>query len=99
MKPFSIALLAWLFIGGLLRPWLPAEQIDSFIAGLTLLDAPSCTAMVFVWGNLSRGEPHFTLTQVALNNVIMVFAFAPIVRLLLGLAAITVPWDTLLLSG
>jgi ACR3 family arsenite transporter len=98
VKPFSMALLAWLFIGGLFRPWLPAEQIDSYIAGLILLAAAPCTAMVFVWSNLSRGEPHFTLTQVALNDVIMVFAFAPIVGLLLGLAAITVPWDTLLLS-
>ncbi len=98
VKPFSMALLAWLFIGWLFRPWLPAEQIDSYIAGLILLAAAPCTAMVFVWSNLSRGEPHFTLTQVALNDVIMVFAFAPIVGLLLGLAAITVPWDTLLLS-
>jgi ACR3 family arsenite transporter len=98
VKPFSMALLAWLFIGVLFRPWLPADQIDSYIAGLILLAAAPCTAMVFVWSNLSRGEPHFTLTQVALNDVIMVFAFAPIVGLLLGLAAITVPWDTLLLS-
>jgi ACR3 family arsenite transporter len=98
VKPFSMALLAWVFIGWLFRPWLPAEQIDSYIAGLILLAAAPCTAMVFVWSNLSRGEPHFTLTQVALNDVIMVFAFAPIVGLLLGLAAITVPWDTLLLS-
>jgi hypothetical protein len=85
VKPFSMALLAWLFIGWLFRPWLPAEQIDSYIAGLILLAAAPCTAMVFVWSNLSRGEPHFTLTQVALNDVIMVFAFAPIVGLLLGL--------------
>lgn len=98
VKPFSMALLAWLFIGGLFRPWLPAEQIDSYIAGLILLAAAPCTAMVFVWSNLSRGEPHFTLSQVALNDVIMIFAFAPIVALLLGLSSITVPWDTLLLS-
>ena len=98
VKPFSMALLAWLFIGGLFRPWLPAEQIDSYIAGLILLAAAPCTAMVFVWSHLSRGEPHFTLTQVALNDVIMVFAFAPVVGLLLGLSAITVPWETLLLS-
>ncbi len=98
VKPFSMALLAWLFIGGLFRPWLPAEQIDSYIAGLILLAAAPCTAMVFVWSNLTRGEPHFTLSQVALNDVIMIFAFAPIVALLLGLSAITVPWDTLLLS-
>ncbi|MFI0377933.1 MAG: arsenic resistance protein, partial [Candidatus Thiodiazotropha sp.] len=78
--------------------WLPAEQIDSYIAGLILLAAAPCTAMVFVWSNLSNGEPHFTLTQVALNDTIMVFAFAPIVALLLGISAISVPWDTLLLS-
>ena len=82
----------------LFRPYLPAEQIDSYIAGLILLAAAPCTAMVFVWSKLSDGEPHFTLSQVALNDVIMVFAFAPIVGLLLGLSAITVPWDTLLLS-
>ena len=98
VKPFSMALLAWLFIGWLFRPYLPAEQIDSYIAGLILLAAAPCTAMVFVWSHLSRGEPHFTLSQVALNDVIMVFAFAPIVGLLLGLSAIVVPWDTLLLS-
>ncbi|MGD2141785.1 MAG: ACR3 family arsenite efflux transporter [Burkholderiales bacterium] len=98
VKPFSMALLGWLFIGGLFRTWLPAEQIDSYIAGLIILAAAPCTAMVFVWSHLSKGEPHFTLSQVALNDVIMVFAFAPIVGLLLGLSAITVPWDTLLLS-
>jgi len=98
VKPFSMALLAWLFIGYLFRDYLPAEQIDSYIAGLIILAAAPCTAMVFVWSHLMRGEPHFTLSQVALNDVIMVFAFAPIVGLLLGLSAITVPWDTLLLS-
>ena len=98
VKPFSMALLGWLFIGWLFRPYLPADQIDSYIAGLILLAAAPCTAMVFVWSNLSDGEPHFTLSQVALNDVIMVFAFAPIVGLLLGLSAITVPWETLLLS-
>lgn len=98
VKPFSMALLGWLFIANLFRDWLPAEQIDSYIAGLILLAAAPCTAMVFVWSNLSDGEPHFTLSQVALNDVIMVFAFAPIVGLLLGLASITVPWNTLLLS-
>ncbi|MBI1285937.1 MAG: ACR3 family arsenite efflux transporter [Thiobacillus sp.] len=98
VKPFSMALLGWLFIGGLFRPWLPAEQIDSYIAGLIILAAAPCTAMVFVWSHLSKGEPHFTLSQVALNDVIMVFAFAPVVGLLLGLSAITVPWATLLLS-
>lgn len=98
VKPFSMALLGWLFIGWLFRPWLPAEQIDSYIAGLIILAAAPCTAMVFVWSHLSKGEPHFTLSQVALNDVIMIFAFAPIVGLLLGLSAITVPWDTLLLS-
>ncbi|MDE2182307.1 MAG: ACR3 family arsenite efflux transporter [Alphaproteobacteria bacterium] len=98
VKPFSMALLGWLFIGVLFRPFLPPGQIDSYIAGLILLAAAPCTAMVFVWSNLSKGEPHFTLTQVALNDTIMVFAFAPIVGLLLGLSAITVPWQTLLLS-
>ena len=98
VKPFSMALLGWIFIGWLFRPYLPADQINSYIAGLILLAAAPCTAMVFVWSNLSHGEPHFTLSQVALNDVIMVFAFAPIVGLLLGLSAITVPWETLLLS-
>jgi arsenite transporter len=98
VKPFSMALLAWIFIRGLFSAWLPAEHIDGYIAGLILLAAAPCTAMVFVWSHLSDGEPHFTLTQVALNDVIMVFAFAPIVGLLLGLSAISVPWDTLFLS-
>ena len=98
VKPFSMALLAWVFIRWLFADWLPAEQIDSYIAGLIILAAAPCTAMVFVWSNLSGGEPHFTLTQVALNDTIMIFAFAPIVGLLLGLSAITVPWDTLFLS-
>ncbi len=98
VKPFSMALLGWLFIGWLFRPYLPADQIDSYIAGLIMLAAAPCTAMVFVWSNLSDGEPHFTLTQVALNDTIMVFAFAPIVGLLLGISAITVPWETLFLS-
>lgn len=98
VKPFSMALLGWLFIGWLFRSYLPADQIDSYIAGLILLAAAPCTAMVFVWSNLSNGEPHFTLSQVALNDVIMVFAFAPLVGLLLGLSAITVPWETLVLS-
>ena len=98
VKPFSMALLGWLFIGWVFRPYLPADQINSYIAGLILLAAAPCTAMVFVWSNLSDGEPHFTLSQVALNDLIMVFAFAPIVGLLLGLSAITVPWETLLLS-
>ena len=98
IKPFSMAFLGWLFIGWLFKPYLPADQIASYIAGLILLAAAPCTAMVFVWSNLSDGEPHFTLSQVALNDVIMVFAFAPIVGLLLGLSAITVPWETLLLS-
>ncbi len=98
VKPFSMALLGWIFIAHLFRPFLPADQIDSYIAGLILLAAAPCTAMVFVWSNLSKGEPNFTLSQVALNDVIMVVAFAPIVGLLLGLSAITVPWDTLLIS-
>src|SRR6266853_1789554 len=98
VKPFSMALLGWLFVGWLFRPWLPAAQIDSYIAGLIILAAAPCTAMVFVWSNLTDGDPNFTLSQVALNDTIMVFAFAPIVGLLLGLSAITVPWQTLFLS-
>ncbi len=98
VKPFSMAALGMLFIGTLFQPYLPADQISSYIAGLILLAAAPCTAMVFVWSNLSDGEPHFTLTQVALNDIIMIFAFAPIVGLLLGLSAITVPWETLLFS-
>lgn len=98
VKPFSMAALAMLFIGTLFRPYLPAGEIDSYIAGLILLAAAPCTAMVFVWSNLCDGEPHFTLSQVALNDVIMVFAFAPIVALLLGISAIVVPWETLFLS-
>lgn len=98
VKPFSMALLAWLFIRNLFSGWLPADQLDSYIAGLILLAAAPCTAMVFVWSNLSDGHPGFTLSQVALNDVIMVFAFAPIVALLLGISSIHVPWDTLLLS-
>src|SRR5215469_1886137 len=98
VKPFSMALLGWLFIGYLFRRWLPAGEIDSYIAGLILLAAAPCTAMVFVWSSLTGGEPNFTLTQVTLNDTIMVLAFAPIVGLLLGLSAITVPWETLFLS-
>ena len=98
VKPFSMALLAWIFIAHLFRPWLPADQIASYTAGLILLAAAPCTAMVFVWSNLVEGEPHFTLSQVALNDTIMVVAFAPLVGLLLGLSSITVPWDTLILS-
>ena len=98
VKPFSMALLGWIFIRHLFAPLLPAEQIDSYIAGLILLAAAPCTAMVFVWSRLSHGDPLFTLSQVALNDTIMVFAFAPLVGLLLGLSAITVPWDTLVTS-
>ena len=98
VKPFSMALLAWLFIRHWFAPYLPAEQIDSYIAGLILLAAAPCTAMVFVWSNLCDGEPKFTLSQVAINDIIMLFAFAPIVALLLGLSSINVPWDTLALS-
>ena len=93
-----MALLGWLFIRVLFAPWLPADQIDSYIAGLILLAAAPCTAMVFVWSRLTNGDPLFTLTQVALNDLIMVFAFAPLVGLLLGMSAIIVPWDTLLTS-
>jgi len=98
IKPFSMAFLGWLFIRHLFAPLLPPEQIDSYIAGLILLAAAPCTAMVFVWSRLTNGDPYFTLSQVALNDVIMVFAFAPIVALLLGVASIAVPWDTLLTS-
>ena len=98
VKPFSMALLGWLFIRHLFAPYLPAEQLDSYIAGLILLAAAPCTAMVFVWSRLVNGEPLFTLSQVALNDAIMVFAFAPLVALLLGMSAIIVPWDTLLVS-
>jgi ACR3 family arsenite transporter len=98
VKPFSMALLGWLFIRGLFADYLPADQLDSYIAGLILLAAAPCTAMVFVWSRLSDGDANFTLTQVALNDTIMIFAFAPIVGLLLGLSAITVPWNTLFLS-
>ncbi|HVA28779.1 MAG TPA: ACR3 family arsenite efflux transporter [Candidatus Baltobacteraceae bacterium] len=98
VKPFSMAAFAWFFIGHAFARYLPPHQIESYIAGLILLAAAPCTAMVFVWSNLSDGEPHFTLTQVALNDTLMVFAFAPIVGLLLGISAITVPWETLLLS-
>ncbi len=98
IKPFSIALLAFIFIRHVFAPYLPAAQIDSYIAGLILLAAAPCTAMVFVWSQLTDGDPYFTLTQVAANGVIMIFAFAPIVGLLLGLSAITVPWNTLLIS-
>jgi len=98
VKPFSMALLGWLFIRQLFAPYLPADQLDSYIAGLILLAAAPCTAMVFVWSRLTGGNPLFTLTQVALNDSIMVVAFAPLVALLLGLSAITVPWDTLLTS-
>jgi ACR3 family arsenite transporter len=98
VKPFSMALLGWVFIRHLFAPYLPAEQLDSYIAGLILLAAAPCTAMVFVWSRLTNGNPLFTLSQVALNDSIMVFAFAPLVGLLLGMSAITVPWDTLLTS-
>ncbi|MGE4436312.1 MAG: ACR3 family arsenite efflux transporter [Achromobacter pulmonis] len=98
VKPFSMALLGWLFIRHVFAAWLPADQLDSYIAGLILLAAAPCTAMVFVWSRLTGGDPVFTLSQVALNDTIMVFAFAPLVGLLLGLSAITVPWDTLLVS-
>ena len=98
VKPFSMAFLGWFFIRILFAPMLPAEQIDSYIAGLILLAAAPCTAMVFVWSRLSNGHPLFTLSQVAINDLIMIFAFAPLVAFLLGISAITVPWDTLLIS-
>lgn len=98
VKPFSMALLAWLFIRHLFAGLLPVEQIDSYIAGLILLAAAPCTAMVFVWSGLCGGEPKFTLSQVAINDAIMLFLFAPLVALLLGLSSITVPWNTLFIS-
>ncbi|MFY8104902.1 MAG: arsenic resistance protein, partial [Ramlibacter sp.] len=98
VKPFSMAFLGWLFVRQLFAPWLPADQLDSYIAGLILLAAAPCTAMVFVWSRLTHGDPLFTLSQVALNDSIMVVAFAPLVGLLLGMSAIVVPWDTLLTS-
>jgi ACR3 family arsenite transporter len=98
VKPFSMALLGWVFVRHLFAPYLPADQLDSYIAGLILLAAAPCTAMVFVWSRLTNGHPLFTLSQVALNDVIMVFAFAPIVALLLGLSSIVVPWATLITS-
>jgi ACR3 family arsenite transporter len=98
VKPFSMALLGWIFIRHVFAPLLPPTQLDSYIAGLILLAAAPCTAMVFVWSQLCKGDPYFTLSQVALNDAIMVVAFAPVVALLLGLSSITVPWDTLLTS-
>jgi ACR3 family arsenite transporter len=98
VKPFSMAFLGWLFIRHVFAAWLPQDQLDSYIAGLILLAAAPCTAMVFVWSNLVKGDPYFTLSQVALNDTIMIFAFAPLVALLLGIASIAVPWDTLFVS-
>ncbi len=98
IKPFSMALLAYIFIRVVFAPYLPQDQLDSYVAGLILLAAAPCTAMVFVWSQLTKGDPYFTLSQVAVNDLIMIFAFAPIVGLLLGLSSITVPWDTLLIS-
>lgn len=98
VKPFSMALLGWMFIRHVFARWLPPDQLDSYIAGLILLAAAPCTAMVFVWSQLCKGDPYFTLSQVALNDSIMIVAFAPLVALLLGMSAITVPWDTLIIS-
>ncbi len=98
VKPFTMAALGWLFIRHIFAPYLPAEQLDSYIAGLILLGAAPCTAMVFVWSNLCKGDANFTISQVALNDLVMVFAFAPIVAFLLGVSAIPIPWDTLFLS-
>ena len=98
IKPFTMAAMAWFFIGWLFMPYLPADQINSYIAGLILLGAAPCTAMVFVWSNLTKGDPLFTLSQVTVNDLVMVVAFAPIVAVLLGISAITVPWETLILS-
>src|SRR6185295_3083292 len=98
VKPFSMAPLGWIFIRHVFAPYLPADQLDSYVAGLIILAAAPCTAMVFVWSKLTDGDPYFTLSQVALNDVIMVFAFAPIVALLLGMSSITIPWGTLFTS-
>src|SRR5574340_553616 len=98
VKPFSMAFLGWLFIRHAFAGYLPQDQLDSYVAGLILLAAAPCTAMVFVWSNLVKGDPYFTLSQVALNDTIMVFAFVPLVALLLGIASIAVPWDTLFVS-
>ena len=98
VKPFSMALLGWIFVRHVFAAWLPADQLDSYLAGLILLAAAPCTAMVFVWSQLCKGDPYFTLSQVALNDTIMVVAFAPVVGLLLGLSSISVPWDTLITS-
>jgi len=98
VKPFSMALLGWVFLRHVFAPYLPADQVDAYIAGLILLAAAPCTAMVFVWSRLTQGDPYFTLSQVALNDAIMIVAFAPIVALLLGLSSIVVPWETLLVS-
>jgi len=98
VKPFSMAFLGWLFIRHVFAAYLPQDQLDSYIAGLILLAAAPCTAMVFVWSNLVKGDPYFTLSQVALNDTIMIFAFAPLVALLLGIASIAVPWNTLFVS-
>lgn len=98
IKPFSMAFLGWFFLKYLFSPWLPASEIDNYIAGLVILAAAPCTAMVFVWSYLCDGEPHFTLTQVALNDIIMIFAFVPIVGLLLGITGLTIPWNTLSVS-
>lgn len=98
VKPFSMAFLGWLFIRQLFATYLPADQLDSYIAGLILLAAAPCTAMVFVWSRLTNGDPLFTLSKVALNDTIMVFAFAPIVGLLLGMSSIVIPWETLFTS-
>ncbi|VVE72249.1 Arsenical-resistance protein Acr3 [Pandoraea anapnoica] len=98
VKPFSMALLGWIFVRHVFADWLPADQLDSYVAGLILLAAAPCTAMVFVWSQLCKGDPYFTLSQVALNDAIMVVAFAPVVALLLGLSSISVPWDTLITS-
>ncbi len=98
VKPFSMALLAWIFIRHLFAGWLPADQLDSYVAGLILLAAAPCTAMVFVWSQLCKGDPYFTLSQVVFNDAIMIVAFAPVVALLLRLSSISVPWDTLITS-
>ncbi|MBU3068663.1 ACR3 family arsenite efflux transporter [Aestuariicella sp. G3-2] len=98
IKPFTMALLGWLFFKGLFADWVDPQSAEEYIAGMILLGVAPCTAMVFVWSQLTRGDPNYTLVQVSINDIIMIFAFAPITAFLLGISDIQVPWETLLLS-
>ncbi len=98
IKPFSMAVLGWLFFRVFFSNWVPADTATEYIAGMILLGVAPCTAMVFVWSHLTKGDPNYTLLQVSINDVIMVFAFAPIAAFLLGVTDIHVPWDTLIIS-